>query len=41
LIELEDWLADFDEFHITTKVDIEEGNVQKSSLLYSIGAQKA
>ena len=39
--ELEEWLADFDEFHITTKGDKEEESVQKGSLLYFMGAQKA
>ena len=39
--EWEEWLADFDEYRITAKVDKEEGNVQISSLLYSMGAKKA
>jgi hypothetical protein len=37
--EWEEWLADFNEFRITAKVD-KEGNVQIRSLLYSMGAKR-
>ena len=39
-VEWEEWLADFYEYRITAKVDKEEGNVQISSLLYSMGAKR-
>ena len=39
--EWEDWIADFSEYRIATELDDNDGRVQVSALMYTMGAKKA